>query len=125
MPRQQPPITKPPQPETVTVPKSNWSGESITVTIDRANLVWEHYDYTFWLVFKPYDEDLRGILGDGQYEIHGDSWDFPLGTVRDARTRPTDKPQFEATDEEGLESGCEREAGDPVVAAIQLLCNIL
>jgi hypothetical protein len=100
--------------ESLTTNKANWSGEQITVKVDREKLVWEQYGYLFWLEFKAWPEDLQAVLGKGRYEIKGDSWaaDYVLGTIDEHGAN------YEATSMDMT-----RDAKDPIVAAVQLICN--
>ena len=128
---------------TLTTNRNNWSGEDITVKVDRENLAWEQYDYLFWMEFHPWPEAERDILGEGRYKVFGDGWNSgqPLCTVslpsefdiKRARNGGG-KPWALATEDPGLESGLTRESDrDPTVdrdlaaieAAVRVLCNTI
>lgn len=89
--------------EQLTVNKSNWSGEEITVEVDRESLSWEQFGYKFHL--EKADSD----LGD-YYHIIGEGWDQPLGMV---------------IDNSAYSGGMDRSGDDPIEAAVKLLCNII
>lgn len=101
--------------ETLTTNRQNWSGDTVTVKVDRQALSWIQFDYEFHLEFLPWPEDVRDILGLGRYAIVSDQWSSPLGYVE-----AFDDDTFMAAG-----SGLDRDARDPVEAAVRLLCNIL
>lgn len=89
--------------EQLTTNKSDWSGEEITVEVDRENLSWEQFGYKFHL--KKADPE----LGD-YYEIIGNEWEDPLGMV---------------IDNSAYSGDMDRGGNDPIEAAVKLLCNII
>lgn len=95
----------------LTTNKSNWSGEEITVEVDRENLSWKQSGYEFHLEWVDYPEDVHHLIGKGYYAIRGKGWDKPLGVVN--------------VDGEAHSGDLEREATDPIEAAVKLLCNFI
>ncbi len=98
----------------LTTNRSNWSGEEITVEVDRENLSWEQYGYRFHLERVDVAEDMQDAIGPYYYEIHGNEWKYPLGTIR----------VFDGG-ADAANGDIQREAKDPIEAAVKLLCNIL
>lgn len=125
--------------ETLTINKDNWSGEDVTLKIDRANLAWEQYGDTFWLVFHPWPEEDHDVLGPGRYKIHGESWsaDYVLGVVElpspfDIKRSESlnSKPWAMAKGDPGVETSIERESNvdptvDRVLASIEAAAKLL
>jgi hypothetical protein len=88
--------------------KENWSGEEITINVNRKTRSWKQFGYTFTL--KP--------ASNAKYEIWGSGWSSKVGTVTEELA--LDRPYFRATAFE-----CSRTHENPFAAAAQLLCNII
>lgn len=109
----------------VEIPANNGTEGTVELTaVDLANMTWEQQGYKFRLQFREWErdgqtdaeyEDLCRLLGSrGRYEIHGDGWSEPLGTVA------AEGGEFRA--DGGF---CERNADHPVYAAATMLASII
>lgn len=100
--------------ETITVNRSNWTGESMEVTINRSHGLFQiaHYgDYSFGLLPRPKQDDYES------FSIYID------GQITDMRvSRFADDSQWLASDYFGEIT---REHKDPFVAAALLLAMTL
>lgn len=108
----------------VTCKKSDWSGEdvSVPVTLTDGYVEFALYGYTFRLVLKTQISDEGDGLGSfTQYAITSPNWTHPVGYV----ARWSTDREWISSQELGFERGITREDADPVVAAVQLLCNVL
>jgi hypothetical protein len=103
--------------ETLTTNRENWSGQAITVDVDRNALSWIQFGYRFWLEFRPWPAADQDILGPGRYTIISDQWSSPLGYVDVAKGDDGELMAFSAN--------LGRYATDPIEAAVKLLCNLL
>lgn len=116
------PTPYPTEARTLTFNKDNWSGEDITVKVRKGNK-FSLYDYDFSLVDVTPKDQGDEKPGDKFYfrklDIVGDGWEYPLGSIQwfdgDKTKTAMDDPGF----------GIERDAFDPVEAAVKLLCNII
>ena len=101
--------------ETLTFNRNDWSGRTDTVTV-HADGSFTLMSYTFRLVelSEPgYDAEMIRLCGRG-YKIVGDDWREPLGTVwtRNGNT-------------EAIGGDLSRDHASPIIAAAQLLCNLI
>ena len=98
----------------LTLNKTNWSGETITINVNQKTRSWSQFGYRFELRLLYSSKVCR------KFEIWGDAWDYPLGTV--TCYPEIDEAIFTAADEM---YNCIRHSESPYIAAAQLLCNII
>lgn len=100
---------------TETVPASNWSGKTLTITVAPDRLHFTLYDERFELVPRPPLDPELADLDVPMWEIRGEGYTGRLGYV-------CQEPGREAT-AYGME--IDRSAPDRVHAAVQLLANLI
>ncbi len=95
----------------ITTNKENWTGEEVTVKVNKAKRTFKLFDEEFKI-----KKETKGL-----YCITGKSWEYPLGRVYEhTHSYKPEEQSFTAWNE-----SIERNGKDIFEASIRFLCNII
>lgn len=103
--------------EILTFNREDWSGQEITIQVNREEMSWEQSDYKFHLEETP-EEFVDDELGMSMKTMKcmGSEWKEPLFTI----TKFSDSPMWVAASDNLM-----REDADPILCAAKLVCSIV
>ena len=100
----------------LTFNRNDWSGEQLTIPVNRATLQWEQSGYHFKLAEVANDKNDELGMSMTTYQCTGSGWSQPLFNII----------KFSTSSEWLAVSGdIMIENNDPIACAAQMICNIV